>query len=62
MPIPPDLDPDEIDAAHDDDDVDGVQHGKTHARRPEIHEALRGQGLKTRARNRAIAQGRAFKG
>jgi hypothetical protein len=62
---PPNLDP------HDFEDGDSPQldwgesepeavHGATHTRRPVTTEAERGQGLKTRQRNKEINSGRPF--
>ena len=59
MSIPPGLDPEdlnpdvELDSPHE-----GQHHGENHTRRPERTDALKGQGAKTRARNKEIVSGR----
>jgi hypothetical protein len=59
MPIPPGLDPDELNTDEElDSPHEGQQHGENHTRRPERGEALKLQGNKTRSRNREIAQGK----
>jgi hypothetical protein len=39
----------------------GAQHGVNHTRRPETTDAIKGQGAKTRARNKEIVKGAPFK-
>ena len=62
MPIPPGLEDDDLSRGEDAvDEAGGFQHGETHTRRPELTEALKGQGAKTRARNKEIAQGKPYR-
>jgi hypothetical protein len=63
MPKATDTDLDFNNPQETDDDVTepGAQHGVNHTRRPEVTDAQKGQGAKTRARNKEIAQGKPFK-
>jgi hypothetical protein len=57
MSIPPGLDPEELNTdAELDSPHEGQHHGENHTRRPERADAAKMQGVKTRARNREIAQ------
>ena len=62
MPISPDVDPDDLDGADELEGAhDGAQHGENHTRRPQRGDASKMQGMKTRNRNREIAQGKPFR-